>query len=143
MVAHREHLSLSMKVSQRGPLMAASGDPKSGVLDDLELVAGGFFGGRVPDRGSIHEERPYKCSIGEHYGLLLLTPVCTCESFDDFEAVCCFGGYCLDVVTEGEVGVESHSKYFGGAIEGEWGVSEGDGRVNMGLVGVGGEKGDM
>ena len=143
MVAHREHLSLSMKMSQQGPLVAASGDPKSGVLDFLELVAGCFLCGRVPDWDSIHEETPYKCSIGKHYGLLLLTSVCTCETFEDFETVYYFGGYCLDVVTEGEVGVESHSKYFGGAIEGEWGVSEGDGRVNMGLVGVGGEKGDM
>ena len=62
MVVHREHLSLSVQVSQRGPLVAASGDPEGGILDGLEGLAGCSLGVGEPDRGSIREERPDECS---------------------------------------------------------------------------------
>ena len=57
-VIHREHLSLSMEVSQRGPFVAASGDPEGGALDRLELLTGGLRGVGEPDWGSVCEERP-------------------------------------------------------------------------------------
>ena len=143
MVIHWEHLSLSVQVSQRGPLVAASGDPEGGVLDDLEWLAGCSFCGREPDWGSVHEKRPYQCFISEQQDVLRLAPVCTCEHFDDFEFLCCSCGYCLDMVAEGEVGVEGYPEDFGVTFEGKGGVSKGDGRVEMGLVGVGSEEGDV
>ena len=47
------------------------------------------------------------------------------------------------MVAEGEVGVEGHPEDFGVTFEGKGGVSKGDGRVEMGLVGVGSEEGDV
>ena len=143
MVFHREDLSLSVKMSQRGPLVAASGDPEGGVLDRLEGLAGCSLGVGEPDRGSIHEERPYQCLVGEDYGLLLLAPVCTCERSENFEAVCGTGGYCLDVVAEGEVGVKRHTQDFGVTFKGKWGAVEGDMWMEVRLAGVGGEEGDV
>ena len=143
MVIHWEHLSLSVQVSQRGPLVAASGDPEGRVLNGLEGLAGCSLGVGEPDRGSIHEERPYKCLKGKDYGLLLLAPVCTCERSKNFEAVCRTGGYCLDVVAEGEVGVKRHAQNSGVTVEGKWGAVEGDVWVEMRLASVGGEEGDV
>ena len=42
-----------------------------------------------------------------------------------------------------EVGVEGYPEDFGVTFEGKGGVSKGDGRVEMGLVGVGSEEGDV
>ena len=123
--------------------MAASGDPEGGVLDGLELLDGGLWGIGEPDWGSVCEERPDEGLEGQHQCLLLLAPVCTGEGLDYFGFFFGSGGYGLDVAMEVEVGVERDPQDFRGTLEGERGAVEGDVGIEAGLMGIGGEKGDV
>ena len=74
----------------------------------------------------------------------MLAPGGASKGFEDAESIAGFGGYCVDVGGEGELGVEGDTQNAGGPVERKWegATWEGDVGVEIMLGGVGGEKGD-
>ena len=134
-----ENLGLCLKMALGGHLQRPSGDPEGSVLNPLELEDSRV--GRVgePDGGGIGEKGADEGLVGEENGAGVLAPVATSEPFEEAESILGFVYKVGDMGGKGEVGVERDTQHPGGSVEREMGAYEGEGGVEVGLVGVRGE----